>query len=235
MQFARKLIGVLAIAATAVLAACGGGDEVASLSPSKVAAAAQRADVHATSTVTPAQAAEALLNAAELAYPNLFSSHQTTQTYGPFAFRQYANGYFLGVAILANAGYTQNGIYVVGQGFGTLANPAAGYQGTVTQFLPQLVIDTGLGGNKTLTITVSVLGSSYQVQVLNIPEPTAQADFCSGLANDTTFTQVFAQYGGSYTIHNCTFSGNTGSIQANVTITSPYTYSVDFTITYAYT
>ena len=224
----------MALAAASLIAGCGGGsDESASLSPQKFAAA-QRADVHAAS-VTPAQAADQLLNAAESAYPGYFTGHKSTQTYGAFAFRFYPEtNMYLGVAIVPGMGYTQNGIYVVGSGFGTLANPS--YQGTVTQFLPGLVIiDTGLGGNKTLTVTVTVLGQSSQVQLLNVPEPTATADFCAGLANDTTFTQVFATYGGSYSISNCSFSGNTGSISAHVSITSPYQFSADFTITYAYT
>ncbi|MBG9388399.1 hypothetical protein [Caenimonas aquaedulcis] len=233
-MFARHLFLALA-AASLLLAGCGGGSEqAASLSAEKFAAVKQHADAHAAS-VTPAQAAEQLLNAAESAYPGYFTGHKQTQSYGAFAFRFYPEtNMYLGVAIVAGLGYTQNGIYVVGTGFGTLANPA--YQGVVTNFLPGLVIDSGLGGNKTLTVTVTVQGFSSTIQVGSVPAPTTEVDFCSGLTSDTTFTSIGEQGGGSLTINSCSFNGTSGSISATLTYVIPGYPSqvIPYTIMYSY-
>lgn len=218
----------LALAIAALVAGCGGG-EVATLSTQKVAAA-QRA-LSATS-VTSAAAAELLMDAAEAAYPTLFPPHQATQTFGAFAFRYYPQtNMYLGVVTAASAQYTLNGVYVVGNGFGTLDHP--GYQGLVTNFI-NVDIGGGTTTGHTLVVTVNVMGVGSTFTIDNVPAPTAEGEFCSGLAADTTFTQIAAGAGGTLTINSCSFSGNTGSISATLTITSPYQYTVPYTINYTY-
>lgn len=226
----------LALAAASLIAGCGGGDETASLSPQKFAAA-QRADVHAAATVTPAQAANQLLDYAQSVYPGLFPAGAVTQSFGPFAFRYYqSTNMYLGVAIVADPAYVQNGIYVVGQGFGTLANPAAGYQGTLSTFLPNLVIDTGLNTGHTLTISGTAGGFAFQpVIIQNVPAPNTEVAFCTGLASDSTFSQITAAGGGTVTITHCSFNGLSGTISALVNITYGTTViHTDFSITYTY-
>lgn len=227
MRTARYLVS---LAFTAVLAACGGGDDLASLSTERIAAAQPK---RAVTTVSASQAADMLMDAAEAAYPTLFPGHGVTQSWGPFAFRHYAStNMYLGVVVAQQAGYTMNGVYVVGNGFGTLAAPS--YQGVVTNYLTNIVIDTGQSSGHTLVVTVSVMGVGSTITVNNVPAPTGQVDFCSGLASDTTFTQIAAQGGGTLTINSCSYSGNTGQIAATLAITGPYSYTVPYTITYTY-
>lgn len=222
---------LLAAILAASLAACGGGEAPQTLSSQKFAAAQSP---QALVTVTPVQAAEQLLNAAEGAYPGLFPVHQSTASYGPFAFRYYPQtDMYIGVSTITGTPYVQNGIYVVGTGFGTLANPA--YQGLVTQYLSNLsIVDPLASGNKTLVITVNVLGTSSTINVGSVPAPTSQTEFCSELQNDTSFSQIFDGMAGTLTINSCSFSGSTGNVTATLSITSPYVFSTTYTITYAY-
>ena len=228
MLFTRQF--VLVFAMLAALAGCGGGsDEPAALSPQAIA---QHAKLSAAAPVSPADAAEVLLNAAEGAHANLFPVHKTTGRFGVFAYRYYPEtNMYLGVAIIAGPTYTQNGIYVVGAGFGTLASPS--YQGTINTFFPSLVIDTGLSGNKTLHITVSVYGQSASVDVLNVPVPVTQVDFCGALTSDATLLGLLSTYGASFTVTGCSFTGTSGSFSANVTVTG-YPTAVPVTVTYTY-
>jgi len=226
MLTALKYMVALAIAG--LVAGCGGG-ETPTLSPQRIAKAAQSP----MASVTPAAAAELLLDAAEAAYPALFVGHQTTQTFGEFTFRHYPQtGMYLGVVTAASAHYNLNGVYVVGGGFGTLANP--GYQGQVTSFI-NVDIGGGTTTGHTLVVTVSVMGHSSTITVNNVPAPTTQGEFCSGLPADTTFTQIAEGAGGTMTIHSCSFTGTSGSISATLSVTyGGYTQTVDYVITYAY-
>jgi len=220
---------IVALAIAGLVAGCGGGEDAPTLSPARMAKAAQGP----MAAVTSAAAAELLMDAAEAAYPTLFVGHQTTQTFGEFAFRHYPQtGMYLGVVISASAHYTLNGVYVVGGGFGTLANP--GYQGQVTSF-----INVDLGGGTTtghtLVVMVNVMGQSSTITVNNVPAPTTQADFCSGLAADTTFSQIAAGGGGTMTINSCSFNGTTGHIAATLSVSyAGFTQTVSYTITYTY-
>ncbi len=222
----------LALAMAALMAGCGGG-EGATLSTQKVAAA-QRA-LSATS-VTSAAAAELLMDAAEAAYPTLFPPHQATQTFGAFAFRYYPQtNMYLGVVTTASAQYTLNGVYVVGNGFGTLDHPETGYQGLVTNFI-NVDIGGGTTTGHTLVVTVNVMGVGSTFTINNVPAPTTEAFFCDGLAADTTFTQIAAGAGGTMTINSCSFNGTTGNIAATLTMSiGGFTRTVSYTITYTYT
>ncbi|MDB5874255.1 MAG: hypothetical protein JWQ07_3697 [Ramlibacter sp.] len=229
MLLNRKFILALA-ALVGLLAGCGGGDEPATLSP-QAFASAQRAPLAA--SISAIDAAELLLNAAEAAYPQYFPGHQTTQTYGPFRFRQYGST-LIGVVVTAGAGYDQYGVYVVSSVLGgTLQSPRS--MGLLTTYLTGITIDTGLNTGHTLVVNVSVQGvGAGTYTIYNVPEPVTQVDFCSGLAADATFAQISASGGGTMTINNCSFTGNSGSITATLSITSPYPYSVSYTITYTY-
>jgi hypothetical protein len=224
---------IAALALAGLVAGCGGGgDEPAALSPQKVAKA-QRAQV-STSSITSAAAADLLMDAAEIAYPAYFPGHKETMLFSPFAFRYYPEtGMYIGVVTSASAQYPQlNGIYVVGPGFGTLANPS--FQGLVTQYLPVVIGDGGDDGTtyRTLSITVTVYGQPYTVQVGSVPLPVAEVDFCTGLYSDPTVVQLLASYGASFVIDGCSFSGTTGSFSGTVTVAGYG--AVPFSVTYAY-
>jgi hypothetical protein len=119
-----------AFAAAAFLAGCGGGSDEATTSTASTpaAAAAQlrtamsaqaQTQVKVSAAVSPAQAAEQLLNFAETTFPNFFPVHQTTGTFDPFLFRYYPQtGVYVGVVVKANMGYTLDGVYVMGGPFG---------------------------------------------------------------------------------------------------------------------
>ena len=238
MLSALKYIVALAIAG--LVAGCGGGSETPTLSPQRMKAA--QAPMASTASVSASAAAELLLTAAEAAYPQFFPGPQTTQSFGSFAFRYYPQtNMYLGVVISADAHYTLHGVYVVGNGFGTLDNP--GYQGLMTSFIS---VDIGggttTGHTLTITGTVNTQGQSFAIPtttLTNVPAPNTQLDFCSGLANDTTFSQLTNSGTGSMTITNCTFNGTSGNISATLTITTStpvgnFTVMSDFSITYTY-
>jgi hypothetical protein len=220
-QFALLLVAAL-------LAACGGGSpEPEAFSPQVMKAAAPQA----ATTVTLAQAAELLLNTGESGYHNLFPVHKTTLTSGPFAYRYYPEtGMYLGVVILPGSAYTLNGVYLVGPGFGTLANPT--YVGPLTNFI-NVTIGTGVT-TKTLRVTVTVFGQGASVDVANVPVPATQLDFCGGLSTDVNFTSLLAAYGASFTLNSasCSFNGTSASFSGTITV-APYG-AVPFSVTYTW-
>ena len=230
MRSALKYIVALAIAG--LVAGCGGGSETPTLSSQRMKAA--QAPMVSTASVSASAAAELLLTAAEAAFPAFFPGPQTTQFFGPFAFRHYPQtNMYLGVVISADAHYTLHGVYVVGNGFGTLDNP--GFQGLMTSFIN---VDIGGGTTTGHTLTVQVTAAGYTspaIVLTNVPAPTSQGDFCGGLTADTTFSQIVAGGGGTMTIHSCTFNGTTGNISATMTVSyGGYTNSVSYVITYTY-
>jgi hypothetical protein len=136
---------LLALAAAALLAACGGGNEPElTAQQALVKNLEAKAAVLRANAMTKAQAATALMNLAEQTYPNFFPSGAVEGTYGPFMFRYYpSTGNYLGVVVAADATYAMDGIYVVGPAFGnSLSNPS--FVGQVTAY-----VDTsgGTGGN----------------------------------------------------------------------------------------
>jgi hypothetical protein len=224
-----SIVRQLALALAAILiAGCGGGSPEPEVFSAQAMRAAQPA-VAATS-VTSAQAAELLMNMAESTYSFLFPGHKTTLTAGPFAYRYYPEtGMYLGMVIASSGGYNLNGVYLVGNGFGTLANPR--YMGLVTEFVA-VTIDPGIT-YKTLSITVNVGGyGSYTTQVANVPVPATQVDFCSGLTSDPNLQAALANYGASFTLTGCSFTGTSGTFSGTVSV--PNYGTVSFSVTYTY-
>ena len=142
---------LIALAAAAFLAGCGGGsDDATSTTSTPAAAAAQmrsamaaqaQTQVRVAAAVSPAQAAEQLLDFAEATFPNFFPVHQATGTFDPFLFRYYPQtGIYVGVVVKANMGYTLDGVYVMGGPFGD--SPV--YVGQLSAFITP--VDPGTGG-----------------------------------------------------------------------------------------
>lgn len=99
---------------------------------------------------------------------------------------------------------------------------------------------TGTGGgtttgNKTLVVTVVAQGINSTVTVPNVPAPTTQTEFCSGIEKDSTFTQLSAQGGGSFTVNSCSFSGNSGKVDATLRIVNTALPGGGFTLPYQIT
>lgn len=142
---------LVALAATALLAACGGGSETAASAQAAdnaaAAASAMRAQAQPTrmtaQAVSAVDAAEQLLNFAENSvFKNFFPSHQTTQSLEVFRFRFYPQtGIYLGVVVIANPTYALNGVYVMGGEFGN--SPV--YVGQVNNFITPVDPNPGPG------------------------------------------------------------------------------------------
>lgn len=67
----------------------------------------------------------------ERTYPTLLPGHPATQRWGPFAYRAYSNGIYLGVVVNSDPGYVINGVYLMGGVYG--ASPT--FVGKVNDFI----------------------------------------------------------------------------------------------------
>jgi outer membrane lipoprotein-sorting protein len=141
---ARKHL--LAIAVTSFLAGCGGGSDSLGVdsgaAPQRVAA--QAALLPGTS-VTPEAAAEQLFAFAEGQLPGIFPGHPPTGSAGPFAYRAYPGGIFIGVVVTEDSPFHYGGVYLVGILGGTLAEPL--YYAQLTDLIAPVVPGSGGGGS----------------------------------------------------------------------------------------
>jgi len=127
-----KVAGVMSLAmASALLVSCGGGAGDGS-SPTALAVAAAQTMGLAPGTLSAQEAAEDLMDVAEVRYYPYFKGHATTQNSGPFAYRYYpVTGIYLGVVVSDGTPYKLNDVYVMGGPFGA----APTYVGPLTAFL----------------------------------------------------------------------------------------------------
>lgn len=102
------------------------------------------------------------------------------------------------------------------------------------QFAPTTP-NSGTGtGNANLTVEVAANGITMPTVTVNgVPRPANQAEFCGAVQNDSTFSNI-ASSGGTLTINSCSFSGNVGNISATLSLTSPVTMSVPYSVKYTY-
>ena len=90
-------------------------------------------------------------------------------------------------------------------------------------------------GTSNLTVSVTVNGlASGTIAVGNVPKPANEAEFCGAIQYDATFTSIGASGGGTLTINSCSFSGNVGNISATLTIVTPVSMTIPYTVTYTY-
>ncbi|GEM_PF-2252401 len=98
-----------------------------------------------------------------------------------------------------------------------------------------IVADAGTSGRYNLDL--SIVASGFPVpptRVTDVSLPSSQSEFCSpDIYNQ--FQQSIQGLSGSWSITSCSFSGTTGQIAAVLTVTSPYTLSVPYNVTYTYT
>lgn len=86
-----------------------------------------------------------------------------------------------------------------------------------------------------LTVGVLINGiASTSISVSNVPVPSNQSEFCGSIQNDSTFTQIGASGGGTLTLNSCSFTNKAGTISATLTITSPISMTIPYTVTYTY-
>ena len=134
---------LIALAALALLAGCGGGDTSAPNITPQAATEALRAKALAVSAtaVSTAEAARQLMDFAEGSiYASYFPGHPATQSLPPFLYRYYpSTGIYLGVAAGNDPNYP-DGVYVMGGEFG----PDPKRVGAVTDYVT--LVDTSAGG-----------------------------------------------------------------------------------------
>lgn len=96
----------------------------------------------------------------------------------------------------------------------------------------------GPGGNFTLTLNVTASGMAMApINITNVPKPSSQAEFCGWVndpASNMSLSQVSGGGSGSITINSCSFNGNVGQVSATMTITSPVSMTVPYSVTYTY-
>jgi hypothetical protein len=96
----------------------------------------------------------------------------------------------------------------------------------------------GTGGAYTLTLNVNAGGvTTPPITITNVPKPTTQAEFCSDINSTSSgigLAQAIPGGTGTLTINSCAFSGNSGSVSATLSITSPMVMNVPYTVTYTY-
>ena len=96
---------------------------------------------------------------------------------------------------------------------------------------------TGAGatsGTANLEVQVLISGvAAPTVTIGSVPLPSSESDFCGAMNNDATLSQITAN-GGSLKINSCSFSGNTGKVDATLTMTIPFAMTVPYTIMYNY-
>ena len=121
-MIARKHL--LAIAVAVLIAGCGGGsDTLGDNAPQAAQRIAAQATLLPGTTVTPDEAARQLFDHVERTFPVLFPKQSETGALGPFAFRAYPGGIFIGVVVADGTPFTYGGVYLVGLFGGTLSQP----------------------------------------------------------------------------------------------------------------
>jgi hypothetical protein len=151
---------------------------------------------------------------------------QVQTPYSAYTFSDTAAGVQYEVVFNSGALYEINVLNGTGATFyGGFQPPASGSSGT----------GGSTAGSSTLTVNVTVSGiTSVAATVANVPMPTSQAEFCGAIQSDSTFTQIGTGAGGTLTINSCSFSGKVGTISATLTITSPVSMTIPYTVTYTY-
>jgi len=97
--------------------------------------------------------------------------------------------------------------------------------------------DTGNTPTGTANLTVGVTASGVlapAIEVSGVPEPTTEAEFCGEIENDETFTNIGTQGGGTLILNSCSFANRVGNISATLSITSPISMTLPYTVTYTY-
>lgn len=95
-------------------------------------------------------------------------------------------------------------------------------------------VDNGDAGNYALDIIVTALGNTLPlIRVDNVPKPETQNEFCSDEIYNQ-FQRSVQGFTGTWQITNCSFNGTNGLIDAILTITSPMSMTVPYSVQYNY-
>lgn len=94
---------------------------------------------------------------------------------------------------------------------------------------------SGSSGNYRLTVAVTVQGVTSTGAIINhVEKPTTQGEFCNAEEVTEQLNQSMSAAGGSWTLNSCSFSGDNGTIDATVSITTPVAMSIPYIVRYTY-
>jgi len=91
----------------------------------------------------------------------------------------------------------------------------------------------GSSGNYNLNLIVNALGTTTPITITSVPKPDTQDEFCTS-ALQLAQNQANVP-GATWTMDSCSFDGNHGVITATVSITSPVSMSIPYSVDYTYT
>ena len=95
-------------------------------------------------------------------------------------------------------------------------------------------VNTGSSGSYSLDLIITTSGvTTPAVHIDNVPKPNNQGEFCSDAVYQQ-FQQSVQGFSGTWQITSCSFDGTTGFINALLTVTSPITISVPYSVQYSY-
>lgn len=96
--------------------------------------------------------------------------------------------------------------------------------------------DPSATGDYTLTLTVTYAGMTTIVTFEKVPKPSTESEFCSEVNDPSSAASVSSALDGmgTYTIDSCSFNGMVGNVTATLTITSPVSMTVPYTVVYTY-
>lgn len=103
--------------------------------------------------------------------------------------------------------------------------------------LPNPGGDPGNGsGNYSLAISVTVMGNTTAAATINnVAKPSTQGEFCnSAEINEQTNSQMAAYPGATWTLNSCSFSGNGGTMDMTIHLTTPMVMTIPYSATYTY-
>lgn len=93
---------------------------------------------------------------------------------------------------------------------------------------------SGSSGNYKMTISVTAQGvTSAGVTIEKVSKPATENEFCNSSEIKSQLNGSLSKKG-TITLNSCSFSGNTGTIDATVTINSPMPTSIPYMVSYVY-
>jgi len=145
-------LAVAAVGLQVILSGCGGAEPVApGTAASTETALRAPSGALAAGPVSAQEAADMLMDVAEIQYSQHFSGSPTAMSVPPFRARYYhATGTYLGVVITGGTPYELNGVYVMGGTFGA----APTYVGPLSAFITPVDISSGGADNGCYDLSV---------------------------------------------------------------------------------
>lgn len=91
-------------------------------------------------------------------------------------------------------------------------------------------------GNYSLAISVTVMGNTTAgATINNVAKPSTQGEFCNSVEiNEQINSSMSAYPGATWTLNSCSFSGNGGTMDMTIHLTTPVVMTIPYSATYTY-